>query len=108
MRYIVRLNPKTQSLSIPELCVEADCGDMRKNMKTLRALVPPTAVLIYPYLGPGQHQPDWDEIGKETLTEPRMGQDNFHETVEETWESLGFSELELPEEIPEPIKGFGK
>lgn len=108
MRYTVEHNNQDQSLTIRELGIVVNTGDVRKNIKQLRQLVPMPAVLVYPFLGQ-RHQADWDEIKKETLTEPRIGQESFVEII--TADKLdGFSEFEFEAEmeIPEPIEGFGK
>lgn len=106
MRYQVQHDPRTQSLSIPELCIEANSGDLRLNMKTLRLLVPHPAILVYPCMT--KFDAGWDEIEKETLIEPRIGQENYNDPATEKLD--GFSEVDLPIEceIPEPIEGFGK
>lgn len=103
MRYTVEYDKETSALFVADLDLTVNEGNLKANIRKLRELVRPPAVLVYPYLG-AVYQEEWYEISKETLTEPRIGQ--------LTWESR---EEEIEEELKEretrpvqKIRGFGK
>lgn len=107
-RYQVQIDERTHTLSVRELNLIVNRGSLKENMRRLRELVPLPSVLVYQYLG-AKHEPGWNELSREDLTEARLGQEMSTESEKE--QNLdGFSEVDLPNEceIPEPIEGWGK